>query len=142
MRSPAATVALLLAPALAIMAVVAVLPLLAVFNYSVHDIFTLDSIHWVGAGWYHDIVTSERFLASLGRSLMFSALVLSVQVPLGIALALVLVRLPPALRTLGMMLVALPLVVPWNMIPMIWLSLIDLDTGIAGRAMAAAGIAF
>ena len=136
------TIALLLLPALAIMSFVAALPMMAVFNYSFHDIFTLENAHWIGVEWYHEIVTSDRFLSSLGRSALFAAIVLSVQVPLGIALALVLVRLDRRLRTLGLMLVALPLVVPWNMIPMIWLSYIDADHGIAGRAMAAAGIAF
>ena len=133
------TLGALLLPALGVMGFVAVLPLLAVFNYSFHDIFTLDQAYWIGLDWYRDIVTSDRFLSSLGRSLLFSAVVLGVQLPLGVALALVLVRLHPTLRTLGLMLVALPLVVPWNMIPMIWLALVNDDTGLAGRAMAGLG---
>lgn len=142
MRHQARTVALLLLPTLAVMGFVAVLPLLAVFNYSFHDIFTLDQAYWIGLEWYEEIVTSDRFLSGLGRSLLFSGVVLLVQLPLGIALALVLVRLHPTLRTLGLMLVALPLVVPWNMIPMIWLALINPDTGLAGQAMAGMGIDF
>ncbi len=138
----AITLGALLLPALLVMGFVAVLPLLAVFNYSFHDIFSLDQAYWIGLEWYQDIVTSDRFLSSLARSLLFSGVILSVQIPLGIALALVLVRLHPVLRTMGLMLVALPLVVPWNMIPMIWLALVNPDTGLAGRAMAGMGWAF
>ncbi len=138
----AITLGALLLPALGVMGFVAVLPLLAVFNYSFHDIFSLDQAFWIGLDWYQEIVTSDRFLSSLVRSLLFSGVILAIQIPLGIAFALVLVRLHPVLRTLGLMLVALPLVVPWNMIPMIWLALVNPDTGLAGRAMAGMGWAF
>jgi glycerol transport system permease protein len=138
----ALTLGALLLPALLVMGFVAVLPLLAVFNYSFHDIFSLDQAFWIGLDWYQEIVTSDRFLSSLARSLLFSGVILAIQIPLGIALALVLVRLHPVLRTLGLMLVALPLVVPWNMIPMIWLALVNPDTGLAGRAIEGMGWAF
>jgi glycerol transport system permease protein len=138
----ALTLGALLLPALVVMGFVAVLPLLAVFNYSFHDIFSLDQAFWIGLDWYQEIVTSDRFLSSLARSLLFSGVILAIQIPLGIAFALVLVRFHPILRTLGLMLVALPLVVPWNMIPMIWLALVNPDTGLAGQAMAGMGWAF
>ena len=131
---------LLLVPAGLIMLAVGVLPLVAVFNYSFHDIFTLQKLHWVGLDWYQEIVRSERFHGSLLRSLLFSALVLTVQLPLGIAIALMLTK-HPRWRTPVIMLLALPLVVPWNMIPMMWLSFIA-KTGIAGGTMAALGIPF
>jgi glycerol transport system permease protein len=132
---------LLLVPAAAVMGFVGFLPLLTVLNFSFHDIFTLESLHWIGTEWYEQIVTSPRFHASLGRSLLFSTLALGVQVPLGIAVALLLVR---AGRTglFMLLLVAVPLVVPWNMIPIMWLSLVNSDTGIAGQAMAWLGIGF
>lgn len=129
---------LLLLPALALLAVVGALPLLAVINYGFHDIFTLSDVHWVGLQWYQDILGSERFAASLGRSLLFSGLVLAVQVPLGIAVALLLLGFGRH-AVWGLMLCALPLVVPWNMIAMLWLGLIDRETGIIGPALAAAG---
>ena len=131
----------LLIPAAALMGFVGLLPLLTVLNFSFHDIFTLDSLHWVGVEWYEAIITSSRFHASLGRSLLFSAIVLGVQLPLGIAIALLLVRAGRA-GLLMLLLVAVPLVVPWNMIPMMWLSLVNPDTGFGGQAMAALGIAF
>lgn len=129
---------LLLLPALALLAVVGVLPLLAVVNYGFHDIFSLSNVYWVGLDWYADILHSDRFLASLGRSFLFSGLVLAIQVPLGIAVAKLL--RPYGRRAVwGLMLCALPLVVPWNMIPMLWLGLIDTRTGLLGPGLAALG---
>jgi glycerol transport system permease protein len=132
---------LLLIPAGLLMAFVGVLPLVAVFNYSVLDIFTLQQVFWVGADWYREIVSSERFLHSFARSLLFSAIVLTIQIPLGIAIAMMLVNMG-RLRTLVLMLLALPMVVPWNMIPMMWLNLLNLKTGLVGQAMASLGISF
>jgi len=129
---------LLLLPALAVLGVVGALPLLAVVNYGLHDIFTLSDVHWVGGQWFADILGSDRFLASLGRSLLFSTLALGIQVPLGIAVALLL--LPYGRKAVwGLMLCALPLVVPWNMIPMLWLGLIDPQAGLLGPGLAAVG---
>jgi glycerol transport system permease protein len=129
---------LLMLPAMAVLLFVGVVPLVAVFNYSFHDIFSLDRIHWIGTGWYEDLVTSPRFHASLGRSLLFAGLVLAIQVPVGVAVARFLVRSGRLGK--GMLLIfALPLVVPWNMIPMMWLNLIDRETGLLGGMMAAAG---
>ena len=129
---------LLVAPALVVLGVVGALPLLAVVNYGLHDIFTLSDVHWVGVQWFADILGSERFLASLGRSLLFSALVLAVQVPLGIAVARLLLSLKSK-AVWGLMLCALPLVVPWNMIPMLWLGLIDKQSGLLGPGLAVIG---
>lgn len=132
---------LFLLPALAILTFVGVIPLLAVFNYSFFDIFTLENVFWVGPEWYEKIITSERFYASLGRSLLFSFIVLSVQMPLGVGLALVLSK-SRRLQIPGLMLLAIPLVVPWNMIPTMWLSLINTETGFLGQALVWVGIDF
>lgn len=129
---------LLVLPALALLAVVGLLPLLAVINYSFHDIFTLGDIHWVGPEWFVDILGSDRFAASLGRSLLFAGLALVVQVPLGIAVAFLLLGYGRR-AVWGLSLCALPLVVPWNMIPILWLGMIDPQTGLLGPVLAALG---
>lgn len=128
----------LMLPALAILAIVGALPLLAVLNYGFHDIFTLRDVHWVGLEWFTTILQSDRFLASLGRSLLFSTLALAIQVPLGISVARLLVGLQRG-AIWGLMLCALPLVVPWNMIPMLWLGLIDPQGGLIGPGLASLG---
>jgi glycerol transport system permease protein len=137
-RWPNHRAALLLLPALAVLALVGGLPLLAVINYGLHDIFTLHQISWVGLQWYQDILTSERFWASLGRSLLFSALALLMQVPLGIAVAKLLLPLGRG-AVWGLVLCALPLVVPWNIIAMLWLGLIDPQVGALGGLVRAIG---
>jgi glycerol transport system permease protein len=128
----------LMLPAVMMLAAVGALPLLAVINHGFHDIFTLSDVHWVGLQWFADITASDRFLGSLGRSLLFSTLALAIQVPLGIGVALLLLGYGRR-AVWGLMLVALPLVVPWNMIPMLWLGLIDAKGGLVGPALAAAG---
>lgn len=128
----------LLLPALTVLAVVGGLPLLAVLNYALHDIFTLSEVYWVGLQWFEDILGSERFWASLGRSLLFSSLALLVQVPLGIAVAKLLLPLGRH-GVWGLVLCALPLVVPWNMIGIFWLGMIQPQSGIFGGLLEAAG---
>ena len=122
--------------AAAVMVFVAVLPLLAVLNYSFHDIFSLDKVFWVGTDWYEMIVATPRFWASLGRSALFSTLAISVQIPLGIAIALMLRKVGPRGASLMLMCLAIPLVVPTNMIAGLWLALLRPE-GLGGQALSA-----
>ncbi len=138
MRLPDNRAWVLVTPAVLLLTLVGGLPLLAVINYGFHDIFTLSDVHWVGVDWFADILGSDRFLASLGRSLLFSTLALAIQVPLGIGVALLLLGYGRH-AVWGLMLVALPLVVPWNMIPNLWLGLIQPQSGLLGPGLAAIG---
>ena len=138
MQSQSKWALILVLPACLLLAVIGLLPLLAVVNYGFHDIFSLSDVHWVGFDWFADILGSDRFLASLGRSLLFSALTLAIQLPLGIAVALMLLGFG-RFAIWGLMLCALPLVVPWNMIPMLWLGMIDTQSGLLGPGLAALG---
>ena len=128
----------LVAPAIVLLTVVGAVPLLAVINFGFHDIFSLRDVHWVGPEWFETILRSDRFLASFGRSLLFSMLVLAIQIPLGISVALLLLSLG-RWAVWGLMLCALPLVVPWNMIPMLWLGVVQPQTGLLGPGLAAIG---
>jgi glycerol transport system permease protein len=132
---------LLMLPAVLLMSFVALLPLIAVFNYSFHDIFSLYEAYWVGTEWYYAIVSSPLFWASLGRSALFSMLVLAIQLPLGIGVALMLRRARPGFAILMLMCVAIPLVVPANMIAGLWLALVRPE-GLGGQALAALAIDF
>jgi glycerol transport system permease protein len=128
---------LLLLPAVTLLGIVGALPLMTVINYGLHDIFSLENVHWIGTQWFSDIVTSPRFHASFARSLLFSTLALAIQIPLGIAIALGLLGLGRH-AVWGLMLCALPLVVPWNMIPVMWLQLIG-DGGLLWPLVTATG---
>lgn len=122
-------------PAALVLGLVGLIPLLTVINYSFFEIFILDQRFWVGLEWYQDIIGSSRFWSSFGRSALFSALVLCIQIPLGIAIALC---IPRGRFWVGLALagIALPLLVPWNMIPALWLSLVQPDTGLLGQVLA------
>lgn len=141
MKSQSNAAWLLMAPAVLLMGFVALLPLIAVFNDSFHDIFRLDQAFWVGTQWYRDIVGTPEFWASLGRSTLFSALALGIQLPLGVGVALMLRRVPPRIAILMLMCVAIPLVVPANMIAGLWLALVRPE-GVLGQAFAAANLTF
>lgn len=132
---------LYIAPAALLLLFVGGIPLAINAYHSFFDVFTLDNKYWVGGEWYVTILTSERFYNSLLRSLMFSAVVICVQFPLGLMIALLLPR-GGWVRSLGLILLAIPLVVPWNMIPAIWLSLISLETGAIGQLITAFDISF
>ena len=125
---------LFVAPAALIISLVGLVPLITAVNYSVFEIFILNARFWVGTEWYAEIIGSERFWASFSRSTLFSAFVLTIQIPLGIAIALC---IPKRKIWVGitLALVALPLLVPWNMIPSLWLSLLNSETGILGRIL-------
>ncbi|WP_439103170.1 carbohydrate ABC transporter permease [Celeribacter marinus] len=111
-------------PAVVVLGLVGLIPLVTVVNYSFFEIFILDSRFWIGAEWYADLITSARFWESFARSALFSTLILSVQIPLGVAIALC---MPQRQIWVGVALafIALPLLVPWNMIPTLWLSLLN-----------------
>ena len=101
-------------------------------NYSFFEIFILDARFWVGIEWYAEIISSGRFWASFGRSILFSILILVIQIPLGVAIALCIPR-GKVWVGLTLAVIALPLLVPWNMIPSLWLSLLNPNTGILGQ---------
>jgi glycerol transport system permease protein len=125
-------------PAVLVLGLVGLIPLMTVVNYSFFEIFILDARFWVGLEWYKGIVTSGRFWASFGRSSLFSLLILTIQIPLGIAIALCI----PQRKTwvgISLAMVALPLLVPWNMIPSLWLALMNPESGILGRVLGGLG---
>src|SRR6202012_5121696 len=83
---------LFMLPSIAILAFVGIVPLVTVLNYSFFDIFSLQQLFWVGTKWYHGILSTERFYDALGRSILFSSIVLCIQIPLGVGIALILPR--------------------------------------------------
>ncbi|MGB0843640.1 MAG: carbohydrate ABC transporter permease [Alphaproteobacteria bacterium] len=126
-------------PSLVVLGLVGFIPLITVVNYSLFEIFILNSRFWVGLEWYSELIKSERFWLAFARSSLFSTLILIIQIPLGIALALCIPR-KRLWMGLSLALIALPLLVPWNMIPSLWLSLLNPDTGIVGKLLANYGL--
>ncbi len=75
-------------PVLVLVAFSAVIPLMTVVNYSVQDTFGGNQFFWAGTEWFQEMLTSDRFWAAMGRNLIFSGIILAIEIPLGIFIAL------------------------------------------------------
>lgn len=126
-------------PAILLLAIIGIIPLITVINYSLHDVITPELKAWVGFEWYRDILRSTRFQESFGRSLTFSAIILMIEIPLGIGIA---VSMPKKGIWIPICLVAisLPLLVPWNIIPVIWRTFVHPEWGTLGNVLALFGV--
>ena len=102
-------------PVLVLVAFSAVIPLMTVVNYSVQDTFGNNEFFWAGTDWFTEILSSDRFWNALARNLIFSMIILAIEVPLGILIAL---NMPK--KGIGvpvcLVLMALPLLIPWNVV--------------------------
>jgi glycerol transport system permease protein len=131
----------MVAPMLLLVAFSAVIPLMTVVNYSVQDTFGNNQFFWAGTEWFRQILTSERFHDALWRNLLFSAIVLAIQIPLGIIIALAMPRRGWTV-SLCLVLIALPLLIPWNVVGTIWQVFARGDIGLFGWTMGMLGIDF
>ena len=128
-------------PVLVLVAFSAVIPLMTVVNYSVQDTFGNNQFFWAGTQWFEEVLSSDRFWNALWRNLAFSGIILVIEIPLGIFIAL---NMPK--KGLGvpvsLVLMALPLLIPWNVDGTIFQLLGRADIGLVGRGLANMGIAF
>lgn len=126
-------------PVLLLVAFSAVIPLMTVVNYSVQDTFGNNEFFWAGTDWFTEILSSDRFWNALARNLIFSMIILAIEVPLGILIAL---NMPK--KGLGvpvcLVLMALPLLIPWNVVGTIWQVFGRVDIGLLGYALNAMGV--
>lgn len=129
----------LVLPVLLLVAFSAVIPLMTVVNYSFQDTFGNNQFFWVGTEWYQDILRSERFHSALARQFLFSGIILVIEIPLGIAIAVCMPR-----KGIGvpicLVLMALPLLIPWNVVGTIWQIFGRVDIGLLGASMKAVGV--
>ncbi|MFP5077540.1 carbohydrate ABC transporter permease [Rhizobium sp. YIM 134829] len=126
-------------PVLVLVAFSAVIPLMTVVNYSVQDTFGNNEFFWAGTDWFIQTLHSDRFWDSLVRNLAFSAIILAIEIPLGILIAL---NMPK--KGLGvpvcLILMALPLLIPWNVVGTIWQVFGRTDIGLLGYTLTALGV--
>ncbi len=128
-------------PVVLVVAFSAVIPLMTVVNYSIQDIFDQQTRLFVGFDWYREILRDPRFLEALARQLAFSVAVLLIEVPLGIVVARSLPR-SGGLAPVLIVLIALPLLVPWNVVGTIWQIFARPDIGLLGAVLTGLGIDF
>jgi glycerol transport system permease protein len=126
-------------PVIVLVAFNALIPLMTVVNYSVQETFGNNIFQWQGVRWFEAVLHSERFHAALGRQLMFTGIILAIQVPLGVAIALTMPRQGPWVPVC-LVLMALPLLIPWNVVGAMWNIFALPDIGLLGRSINALGI--
>lgn len=132
---------LAVAPVVLVVAFSAVVPLMTVVNYSVQDIFDVHTRLFVGLDWYRETLRDPRFLDALLRQLLFSALVLAIEVPLGIWIARC-IPVQGRMTAVYLIILAVPLLIPWNVVGVIWQIFARPDIGLLGAALTGLGISY
>jgi glycerol transport system permease protein len=130
---------LLVTPVLVSVAFSALIPLMTVVNYSVQDILSPTQKVFVGLDWYKEVLRDPELHAALLRQLTFSASVLLIEVPLGILIALAM-PISGWRSSLVLVILATPLLIPWNVVGTIWQIFARGDIGLLGYTLTRLGI--
>lgn len=129
----------LVLPVVVLVAFSAIIPLMTVVNYSVQDIFGPDNKVFVGTEWFVYVLQDERLHSALVRQFIFSFSVLAIEVPLGIVIAMCMPK-KGVWVSVCLVLLALPLLVPFNVVGTIWQIFGRADIGLGGWALNALGV--
>ena len=122
---------LLILPMTLLVAFSAIVPLMTVVNYSVQDILGPNNKVYVGFEWFQKVLRDPDLHAAFLRQLLFSAAVLAIEVPLGLGISLIMPRRGWAISA-TLVVLALPLLIPWNVVGTIWQIFGRSDIGMGG----------
>jgi glycerol transport system permease protein len=128
-------------PVIILVAFNAIIPLMTVVNYSVQETFGSNIFIWSGVRWFEEVLRSERFHSALLRQMIFTASILVIEVPLGLAIALAMPRRGPWV-SVCLVLMALPLLIPWNVVGTMWNIMALPEIGLLGKTLNALGLDF
>jgi len=131
----------LVAPVVLLVAFNALIPLMTVVNYSVQETFGDNVFTWAGVLWFEQVLHSDRFHDALLRQIFFTGLVLFIEVPLGLIVALAMPRKGPWV-SVCLVTMALPLLIPWNVVGAMWNIFALPDIGLMGKGLNNLGIDF
>jgi glycerol transport system permease protein len=126
---------LLILPVVLCVAFSAILPLMTVVNYSVQDIISPERRIFVGTEWFKAVMRDDDLQGALIRQIGFSLAVLVVGIPLALSM--------PARgwqASAVLVVVAISLLIPWNVVGTIWQIYGRTDIGLMGAALAKLGI--
>ncbi|MGF1620195.1 MAG: carbohydrate ABC transporter permease [Rhodomicrobiaceae bacterium] len=126
-------------PVLILVAFNAIIPLMTVVNYSVQETFGNNVFFFEGLKWFEEVLSSPRFHDALGRQLFFTFTILAIEIPLGVAIALAMPRKGVWL-SICLVLMALPLLIPWNVVGAMWNIFALPEIGLLGKTINAMGI--
>ena len=126
-------------PVLVLVAFSAVIPLMTVVNYAVQDTFGNNQFFWAGLEWFEEMLHDDRMWNALKRQLLFSGIILAIEIPLGIFVAL---NMPKSgfWSSFCLVLMSLPLLIPWNVVGTIWQIFGRVDIGLLGYVLDKLGI--
>jgi glycerol transport system permease protein len=137
---------LFVVPVLAFVLFSSIVPMMTVVNYSVQDTMGQNQFFWNGLAWFQNLLDPStdiggRFAGALVRNLIFSLVVLCLELPLGIAAA---ISIPRHGWKVGatLVLIALPLLIPYNVVGTIWQIFARQDIGLFGAALNRLGIPY
>ena len=131
----------LVLPVILSVAFSAIMPLMTVVNYSVQDILGPDQAVFVGMEWFKEVMRDEDLHGAFFRQLWYSLAVLAIEIPLGIGVALTMPN-QGWRASLSLVIVALPLLIPWNVVGTIWQIFGRGDIGLMGKLINDAGISY
>ena len=124
----------LVAPVFILVAFNALIPLMTVVNFSVQETFGDNVFTWAGVQWFEEVLHSDRFHSALLRQIVFTSLILVIEIPLGLAIALTMPRKGPWV-SVCLVLMSLPLLIPWNVVGSMWNIMALPDIGLLGKFM-------
>lgn len=120
---------LFLAPALILVSISAFIPLITVINYSQLSLLPGSAPYFIGLDNFVAILQDPAFTGALGRQFLFSILVLITEIPLGLGLALCMPNEGPGVGV-SLVLLGIPLLIPWNVVGIIWRVFTRSDIGV------------
>jgi glycerol transport system permease protein len=128
-------------PVVLLVAFNAIIPLMTVVNFSVQETFGDNVFTWAGVQWFADVLHSERFHGALLRQIAFTAIILAIEIPLGLAIALTMPRKGPWV-SVCLVLMSLPLLIPWNVVGSMWNIMALPDIGLLGKFLNTIGFEY
>jgi glycerol transport system permease protein len=129
----------LVLPVVLCVAFSAILPLMTIVNYSVQDIISPERRVFVGTEWYAAVLQDEELHGALFRQIGFSLAVLAIEIPRGLLLAL---SMPASgwRASAVLVIIALSLLIPWNVVGTIWQVFGRTDIGLLGATLSWLGV--
>ena len=131
----------LILPMLLLVAFSAIIPLMTVVNYSVQDVFDANTRFFTGTEWFEVMLNDAALQSALLRQFAFSFTILVIEVPLGIGIALLMPKRGWQASAV-LILITLPLLIPWNVVGSIWQLFTRGDIGLMGVGIRELGYAY
>ncbi|HEX4416361.1 MAG TPA: sugar ABC transporter permease [Kofleriaceae bacterium] len=132
---------LLVLPMTLLVAFSAIVPLMTVVNYSVQDILGPTTKVYVGFEWFRKALRDPELHAAFLRQLLFSFSVLAIELPLGLGVSLIMPRRGWTVSA-ALVVLALPLLIPWNVVGTIWQIFARTDIGMGGATLVDLGLRY